>query len=185
MLTKQNRPAKLRADCARCCGLCCVAPPFDAAQGFGFDKPAHSPCKHLEPNFSCSIHRERLALGFSGCVSFDCYGAGQRTTQQMFGGASWRESPDLAARMFTVYSRLRVFHELLSLLAAARERACSAPMTLKDIDTHVSRIDAMCNDDLCAFERIDVGVVHRDTMNFLRSLGSTLRQTAVTGFRSS
>lgn len=185
MLTKETRSFKLQADCGRCCGLCCVAPPFDAAQGFGFDKPAHSPCKHLQSNFACAIHDERLALGFSGCVSFDCDGAGQRTTQQMFGGASWRESPELAERMFRVYSRLRVLHELLSLLAAARERACAVPMGVEGIDTQIARIDAMCNADLCAFERIDVGVAYRDTMSFLRTLGSMLRQTAATGFLSS
>jgi len=34
-----------RADCSRCCGLCCVVPGQMAVQGFRVDKPAETPCE--------------------------------------------------------------------------------------------------------------------------------------------
>ena len=38
--------ARLRADCARCAGLCCVAPAFAASADFAIDKPAGHACPH-------------------------------------------------------------------------------------------------------------------------------------------
>jgi hypothetical protein len=112
----------LHADCAKCCGLCCVAPAFDADQGFGFDKPAHTACRNLAGNHRCAIHAHLRVRGFPACAGFDCYGAGQWVTQHLFGGKSWRTSPELAARMFTLYGRVRVLHELMALLELAIAR---------------------------------------------------------------
>jgi hypothetical protein len=110
---------RLRADCARCCGLCCVAPAFDADQGFGFDKPAHTACRNLDRNHRCTIHDELRVRGFPACATFDCYGAGQWVTQNLFGGKSWQTSPQIAASMFALYARYRSLHELLALLHVA------------------------------------------------------------------
>lgn len=46
----------LTADCTKCCGLCCVSPAFDAEQGFGYSKPAHTPCVNLRRDDRCAIH---------------------------------------------------------------------------------------------------------------------------------
>src|SRR5579863_8626684 len=116
--SRHARTARLRADCARCCGLCCAAPAFMAVQGFGFDKPAHTACRHLGADHRCVIHAELGMRGFPACSAFDCYGAGQRVTQ-LFAGKSWRSSPETAARMFTLYARFRALHELMALLDLA------------------------------------------------------------------
>ncbi|TKJ18353.1 pentapeptide repeat-containing protein [Blastococcus sp. CCUG 61487] len=89
--------AALSADCSRCAGLCCVAPAFAASADFAVDKPPGTPCRHLRDDFRCGIHDRLRSSGFPGCVVFDCFGAGQRVTQETFGGRSWRESPELAA----------------------------------------------------------------------------------------
>jgi hypothetical protein len=89
-------PASLRADCSRCAGLCCVVPAFYSVQGFAFDKPAYSACKYLTLENRCAIHTGLAARGFSGCVAFDCYGAGQRVTQELFNGMSWRTLDETA-----------------------------------------------------------------------------------------
>jgi len=109
----------LHADCAACCGLCCVSPPFDADQGFGYDKPAHEACRHLQAGFRCGIHADRAAAGFDSCTSYDCLGAGQRTTRA-FAPSDWREAPEHGAAIHSAFLRLRGLHELLSLLATAR-----------------------------------------------------------------
>src|SRR5262245_59869668 len=96
-------PATLRADCSRCVGICCVADAFYAVQGFAFDKPARSACRHLTGENRCAIHTERAALGFSACTGFDCHGAGQRVTGDLGIGADWRNSHETAARVFAAY----------------------------------------------------------------------------------
>jgi hypothetical protein len=116
-------PAHLRADCQACCGLCCVALPFDAAQGFGFDKPAHVACKHLCADSRCGIHRHRAQLGFAACAAFDCHGAGQRVTQAFFGGAHWRDAGGDAPAMFRLFEELRELHALMALLHTAESYA--------------------------------------------------------------
>lgn len=110
---------RLQPDCARCCALCCVAPAFDAEQGFGFSKPAHTPCANLLADDRCAIHEELPARGFPACATFHCHGAGQWVTQRVFGGRSWRSSPQLARQMFRAYFRYRALHELMALLELA------------------------------------------------------------------
>jgi hypothetical protein len=76
----------------------------------------------LDADHRCAIHAALRARGFPACATFDCYGAGQWVTQHLFGGKSWRTSPKLAARMFTLYGRVRVLHELMVLLELAIAR---------------------------------------------------------------
>ncbi|MES2624265.1 MAG: hypothetical protein V4628_03215 [Pseudomonadota bacterium] len=112
---------KFKADCGSCSGLCCVAPAFDADQGFGYDKAAHIPCTNLLDNFRCSVHQDLARCGFVGCTVYDCHGAGQWVTQVLFKGASWRDSPQTAQAMFAAFSRQTVLHELMLLLTTAMQ----------------------------------------------------------------
>lgn len=115
-------PAHLRADCSACAALCCVIPPFDAVQGFGFDKPAETPCRHLCADHRCGIHDKLIAQGFEGCVAFDCLGAGQRLTAQAvarFDSADWRHRPEVARWLFDAYPRVRRAQEWLAQLSLA------------------------------------------------------------------
>jgi hypothetical protein len=164
---------RLEADCANCCGLCCVGPAFDADQGFGFDKPAHTPCTYLRRDFRCAIHRERRSRGFPACATFDCYGAGQRVTQQLFGGKSWRSSPELAARMFDAYSRYRVLHELMALLEVAIPRA-SLPEASRLRET-LQFIDELCESEAALGAALPLDALRRDVLNRVRqALGASL-----------
>ncbi|WP_240968359.1 pentapeptide repeat-containing protein [Streptomyces sp. HNM0575] len=83
-------PRHLRADCANCFGLCCVALPFAASSDFAFDKEAGVPCPNLREDFRCGIHARLREEGFPGCVAYDCYGAGQKVSQLTFGGRDGR-----------------------------------------------------------------------------------------------
>jgi hypothetical protein len=120
--------AHLRADCANCAGLCCVAPAFAASADFAIDKPAGTPCPNLQADFRCGIHAQLRDRGFPGCTVFDCFGAGQRLTQVTFGGRSWRETPELARAQFAVFPVLRRLQEMLWYLAEAAERPAAAPL---------------------------------------------------------
>ena len=49
---------RLRADCTRCAGLCCVAPAFAASADFAIDKPAGHACPNLRDDDRCGIHAQ-------------------------------------------------------------------------------------------------------------------------------
>ncbi|MEU4773864.1 pentapeptide repeat-containing protein [Micromonospora sp. NPDC023644] len=120
----------LRADCARCFGLCCVAPAFAASADFAIDKPAGRPCPNLRADSRCGIHADLRDRGFPGCTVFDCFGAGQRVAQHTFGGRDWRDAPETAARMFDTFAVMRPLHELLWYLTEAL--ATRPPQPLRD-----------------------------------------------------
>ncbi|WP_051752279.1 pentapeptide repeat-containing protein [Streptosporangium amethystogenes] len=113
-----DRPG-LRADCANCFGLCCVALPFAASADFAIDKDAGKPCVNLRADFRCGIHANLRERGFPGCTVFDCFGAGQQVSQVTFGGQDWRQAPGTAGQMFEVFPVMRQLHELLWYLTEA------------------------------------------------------------------
>ena len=118
----------LQADCSRCAALCCVAYAFDRSQGFAIDKPNGVPCPHLEGVSRCRIYPQREEMGFGACAQYDCHGAGQRVTQEVFDGKSWREEPQLLPRMVDALISMRTVHELILLLNEAR----AVPLTRRD-----------------------------------------------------
>jgi len=112
-------PAELTADCESCFGLCCVALAFERSADFAYDKGVGEPCSNLQEGFGCGIHERLRGEGFRGCVTYDCFGAGQKVSQVSFGGASWREAPDTASAMFAMLPVMRQLHELLAYLEEA------------------------------------------------------------------
>ena len=109
----------LTPDCARCDALCCVLLAFDASPAFGFDKPACTACPNLAPDNACRIHADLTQQGFGGCARFDCHGAGQRITGQVFKGRSWRDDASLMPAMWAAFRTLRRLHEAAVLLDQA------------------------------------------------------------------
>lgn len=109
---------ELKADCSRCAALCCMALPFDKGASFALDKPALHPCPNLSDHV-CTIHDRLATAGFSGCVRFDCLGAGQRVVQEVFAGADWQRDSTLRAPMAEALALLRRVHAGIELLVAA------------------------------------------------------------------
>ncbi|MFH8435709.1 pentapeptide repeat-containing protein [Streptomyces sp. NPDC018007] len=118
----------LRGDCANCFALCCVALTLTASSDFAIDKAAGRPCTHLQDDFRCGIHTRLRPKGFPGCTVYDCFGAGQKVSQETHGGRDWRSSPDLAAQMFQVFPVMRQLHELLWYLTEALARPEARPL---------------------------------------------------------
>jgi hypothetical protein len=160
-------PPALKADCSSCAGLCCVAHPFYSVQGFAFDKPAHSPCRHLTPHDRCAIHTERTSRGFPGCVAFDCYGAGQRVTQELLSGESWRTLDEAAAQVvFSAYTACLALHRLMAVLAIAEARVSSplvAPLRLKR-----KQLDELCRSEEARSGRLDMATLQKEVFALVR-----------------
>jgi hypothetical protein len=142
MVTTGPAAHRLRADCTRCQGLCCVAPAFAASADFAIDKPAGHPCTNLEPDFRCGIHEQLPDRGFAGCAVFDCFGAGQQVSTVVFSGRDWRDSPELADRMFAAFTVLRGVNEMLWYLddAIARPAALALRADLEAVQEGMERL---------------------------------------------
>ncbi|PXY22213.1 hypothetical protein BAY60_20200 [Prauserella muralis] len=168
--------SRLRADCARCAALCCVALPFSVSADFPVDKPAGEPCGNLLADHRCGIHDRLRERGFAGCTVFDCFGAGQQTTQVTFGGRGWRDEPGAATRMFTVFGVQRQLHELLWYLAEAVRRPQARPVRerLNGALTDVERLTRGSAEELA---RLDVAAVRADVNTLLLRVSELVRAT--------
>jgi uncharacterized protein YjbI with pentapeptide repeats len=201
-----SRDPRLRADCSRCVGLCCVAPAFAASSDFALDKPAGRPCPNLREDFRCAIHAELAGRGFRGCAVYDCFGAGQRVTQVTFAGRDWRSLHDgesAAALMFAAFEAVRALHELLWYVAAALElpavdaatalraqlraafeetdRLAGSPageLAALDVDAHRDRVNGLLRD---ASARARAGVRNPRVLRGAQLVGADLRGADLRG----
>lgn len=169
--------ADLQADCSRCAGLCCVAPAFSASADFAIDKPAGTPCRHLQDDFRCGIHDRLRPEGFPGCTVFDCFGAGQRITQETFAGRSWRESPELAAAQFAVLPVMRQLHEVLWHLAEAATLPAAADLH-PAVEEAREATQRLAGSDADALRRLDVGAHRAGVGALLQQVSEAVRAPA-------
>ena len=109
---------ELAADCARCAALCCSLP-FSRGREFPEDKPDDSRCRHVAADHRCSIHERLWEGGWLGCVTFDCFGAGQHVVQQTYAGARDADPGERRA----VFAVVRQLHEMRFLLG---DPACAS-----------------------------------------------------------
>jgi hypothetical protein len=161
-------------DCARCIGLCCVAPAFSASADFAIDKAAGQPCPNLRADFRCAIHATLRERGFGGCAVYDCFGAGQKVAQETFGGRDWRQDPGRAPEMFAAFMVMRQLHELLWLLAGAMELEPARPLRgeLAAALDHVEGLTRLGPAELAA---LDVAACRREASALLLRAGDLVR----------
>lgn len=163
-----------RADCGRCFALCCTAFGFSRSADFAEDKPAGSPCRHLDSAFGCSIHRALPSRGFRGCTVFDCFGAGQVVSQRLFSGTSWRERPELRDRMFSAFKILKQLHEMLWYLLEAQERTYD-PDTEDEIRELADFLVSLTRGDVDELLSADMGDVHASVRAVLMTVSAHVR----------
>ncbi|WP_158887409.1 pentapeptide repeat-containing protein [Amycolatopsis anabasis] len=156
---------RLRADCANCFGLCCVALAFSPSADFPIDKPAGDPCRNLREDYRCGIHARLRQEGFAGCTVYDCFGAGQQVSQVTFGGRSWRESPGTAKRMFEVFPIMRQLHELLWYLTEALSLS-EARSLHPELGRALAETERLTRADPATLRDLDVAA-HREGVNVL------------------
>jgi len=113
-----SRPDLLKTDCSECAALCCVALTFDKGKDFAFSKNPGEPCRNLSGH-KCSVHATLNSKGLSGCVAYDCLGAGNRVVQEVFEGHSWQDDPRLLRVMIEAFAGMREVHKRIDLMRAA------------------------------------------------------------------
>nr|WP_037907883.1 pentapeptide repeat-containing protein [Actinacidiphila yeochonensis] len=171
--------AELRADCAACFGLCCVALAFTRSADFAADKPAGTPCGHLGAGHRCGIHGGLRASGYRGCTVYDCFGAGQKLSRTTFGGQDWRTAPDGGAAMFAALPLMRQLHELLAFLTEVLERPAAAPVHA-EAAAELDRIDELTRRDPAGLAAVDPAA-ERAAVNPLLLRASALVRAQVPG----
>lgn len=149
---------------------------FDKSEEFAIDKQAGTACEHLDGAHRCKIHDELSSRGFSGCAQYDCRGAGQRVTQELFAGRSWRDDSTLIEPMMEAFRGMRRVHDTLELLMAmeslklANEQMKERSRLLKALTPK----DGWTVDRLLALER---GPVFGDVQDLLAVLRAQLEKT--------
>lgn len=170
-------PLELRADCSRCVGLCCVALAFAAAADFAIDKQPGDPCVHLGADSRCGIHARLRDEGMSGCVAYDCFGAGQHLTQVTFEGGDWRRSPETAERMFDAFSVMRQLHELAWYLTEALALAAARPVH-RELKAALEAIETLTQQPAETILGVDVAA-RREAIGALLARASELARAGV------
>ncbi|MGJ8527920.1 hypothetical protein [Maritalea sp.] len=152
----QNHLAKisLEPDCKNCAAYCCVALAFDKSAMFAYDKQATEPCKHLDDQHACAIHDSLDDQGFRGCIRYNCFGAGQRVTNQIFDGRSWRDHPDESQEMFDAYRAMHKVHEFLAMLMEVRKLKLNAAQfaQVEAFETELTPLEKWTSATLIAYE---------------------------------
>lgn len=166
--------ADLRANCGDCFALCCTAFGFQRSADFAIDKPAGTACRNLSDDFACTIHDSLSQRGFRGCTVFDCFGAGQFVSQQLFDDVSWRESPATAPEMFAAFALARQLHEMLWHLTEASARAMS-PDSAAPADELRDRIAASLAADAESVLATDVSALHEQVRQVLIDVSAEVR----------
>jgi hypothetical protein len=175
-------PPSLVADCRRCFALCCVLLPFSATSGFGIDKPGGTPCPNLADDDRCGIHSTLREDGWSGCASFECFGAGQQVSQVTYGGVSWRGHDNLG-EMAAVLTVMRQLHEMLVHLAEVARRGATDDATRQAAE--ITRLTAAPPEELLAVDleelRASVGSTLEAASARIRGDGTSFRGQDLAG----
>jgi uncharacterized protein YjbI with pentapeptide repeats len=157
--------SELKSDCKNCFGLCCVALPFGKSTDFQINKDGGDPCRNLCSNNLCSIHDSLREKGFRGCVSYECFGAGQHVSQSIYNGKDWRKDLSHAKEMFAVFPLVQQLNEMLWYLKQA--------LTLKETQSFQASLQNVYDDTVALTikkpnEILDLDIVaHRSIVNAL------------------
>jgi uncharacterized protein YjbI with pentapeptide repeats len=111
---------ELTIDCSNCSGLCCTALFFSKIDGFPENKAAGKPCVNLQSDFRCKIHKDLMKCKMRGCLSYDCFGAGQKVTQIIYNKSNWITEPLKSQQIFDVFLIVFQLHQILYFLVEAK-----------------------------------------------------------------
>ena len=171
---------ELTADCSNCFGLCCVALPFTRSADFAFSKSGGEPCRHLETDFRCGVHDRLRPLGMPGCTVYDCFGAGQRVSQNLYDGRDWRNHPETRGEMFEAFASLRRLHEMLFYLESAWRHAPQGVMA-GDLERAVVATTTLIEGTPYEVLGVNIDAHRLEIAPLLRAASASIRNDKPTG----
>ncbi len=170
----QSNRERLKPQCERCFGLCCVALYYSKQDGFPEDKSAGTPCPELDADFRCSVHEKLGKLELKGCAAYECFGAGQQVSQVTFAGESWRSQPASAGMMFRVFLIMRHLYELCWYLSEAISYGPEQPLKeqLRKTFQETERMTELSPEELLSF---DLPRLETEAIALLREASASVR----------
>lgn len=174
----QDRRYALRAKCGDCFALCCVALSFERSSDFAYTKAAGDPCVNLQEDYKCGVHARLRPLGFKGCTVFDCFGAGQKVSQDTFDGVSWRVDPGSRASMFDVFPVVRQLHEVLWFVNEARIVTLDLEPLATELAEAAARIESLTDAPAAKIVNIDVDELRGQVRHLLLAASDHVRAGA-------
>lgn len=74
---------------------------------------------NLEEDYKCRIHESLTQKGMKGCTTYDCFGAGQKVTAQIYSGETWRTLTGRTEEIFDIYLTVFRMQQMLWFLTEA------------------------------------------------------------------
>ena len=124
-------------------------------------KKAGEPCPKLGRDGLCTIYARREEEGFSGCIRYECFGAGQHVVETLFEGRDWRSDPALLPAMVESFLAMRPVSDLLFLARRAEARGGEVTDIVERLEAMVgSRESLIAAEGLASCER-DLRAIYR------------------------
>lgn len=164
---------ELETNCKQCSGLCCTALYFSKIDGFPYDKPAQTPCQHLQRDFLCDIHEQLREKGCQGCRSYDCIGAGNEVTATIYCGKSWRDDVKMQREIFDVFVIVSQLHQMLFYLWEALTNGPESVLQIA-IEEKISQLQAIKQQEPKLLRCFDMDKIREEVNPLLKQ--SWLRQ---------
>ena len=139
----RNESDRFISDCSRCSGLCCIALYCFKSDGFPQNKPVGKPCINLMDNFKCRIHNDLERMGMRGCIGYDCFGAGQYLTEEVYSGVTWQTQPERVKEICDLYMFMYRMFQLRFFLYESKKLASSETL-LPEINQLLQENDEIC-----------------------------------------
>jgi len=163
----------LKIDCKKCSGLCCVALYCTKTDGFPANKEAGTPCKHLDSDFSCKIHSRLADNNYKGCLAYDCFGAGQRTTQLYLPDGTWETNSEQKDKLFQVFIIVYQLHQMLWYLVEAFTLT-SDELLKSTIDSLISENEQILQQPMDHIAMLDLSEYRSNVNNVLKQISTDI-----------
>lgn len=112
--------SNLSINCKECSGLCCVALYFSKLDGFPENKKAGKPCINLNnSNYTCEVYAQLESKHLKGCLAYDCFGAGQKVTQESKSKGTWNTNNTIKQDIFKTFEINQLLNQILWYLLEA------------------------------------------------------------------
>jgi uncharacterized protein YjbI with pentapeptide repeats len=172
-----NLITKLKIDCKKCSGLCCVALYCTKTDGFPGNKEAGTPCKYLDSDFLCKIHFKLADKNYKGCLAYDCFGAGQRTTQLYLSDGTWKTNPEQEEELFHIFMIVYQLHQMLWYLVEAFTLT-SDELLKSTIDLLISENEQMVQQPRDNLSTLDLSKYRLKVNKVLKQISTAISENA-------
>lgn len=138
------------------------------ADGFPENKVSGKACSHLKKDFQCDIHQELSSKKMRGCLSYDCFGAGQKTTHSFPSSVDWQSSSQQKGAIFDTYTKMFQIHQMRWYLLEAQLLIPAKSLS--------QELNALLMDNIQISNMTPEEIIHFDLTNHQNKVNSLLRK---------